>query len=83
MGHARGHSERSGPPCLLHSSSLSYLFCPTCRLAETLARSGLLGGLILCLSVAFMELFTLKVLMRQSQKHKAVSYQSLVRSAPP
>jgi hypothetical protein len=41
--------------------------------------AGLLGGVLICLIIAAVELFTLRVLMRQSTKHRSITYQGLVR----
>jgi hypothetical protein len=41
--------------------------------------AGLLGGVLICLIVAVVELFTLNLLMRQTTKHRAMTYQGLVR----
>lgn len=43
--------------------------------------AGLLGGILLCFIVASIEYFTLNILMRQSTKHGAITYQGLVRFA--
>ena len=48
-----------------------------------IAKSGLFGGTAMCILVALIELLTLYILMRQSTKHRAMTYQGLVRFLPP